>query len=158
MSKCYVSKITFRWTFCFWEIESFDTIHNYNYSEIFASSFVKKITSFVFTENLFEMSTCQLFRIFCQITYNVKLRAVAIWPIFSSFKRVYQFHIFTKIHFFHFSGVAGSAQKPPGKFILNMSGESESCSSAMSSLESVRSSEVKIKIYNKMSFSFKHLI
>ena len=32
-----------------------------------------------------------------------------------------------------------------------MSGESESCSSAMSSLESVRSSEVKI--FNKMSLS-----
>ena len=45
------------------------------------------------------------------------------------------------------SGTGNHAQKSTshqGKFILNMSGESESCSSAMSSLESVRSSEVFI--------------
>ena len=148
----YVSTIFFdmEWSVVFEKcmyVQLWNNLILRHYSEIFnISSEKKKITSIAFTENLFEMSTCQLFRIFCQITYNVKLRAVAIWPIFSSFKRVYQFHIFTKIHFFHFSGVAGSAQKPPGKFILNMSGESESCSSAMSSLESVRSSEVKIYI------------
>ena len=67
-----------------------------------------------------------------------------------------------------------SSSNHQGKFILNMSGESESCSSAMSSLESVRSSEVSLlqavnsqklspflddeHIFGSVSFSFIHTL
>ena len=104
------------------------------------------------------MSICQcslrksfnsrLFLIFCKMKYVLTTCCIDLTDFFLLSKGfiifICQFHKFTKIRFFTFSGVAGSAQKPPSKFILNMSGESESCSSAMSSLESVRSSEVKI--------------
>ena len=143
-----------------------------NYHKIFPSSFEKKITSLAFTEILFEKSTfsstykwkCQFVSVHCAkvltdsyFKFSAKLlttlRCVLLRfdRFFLLLKGFINFINSLKFTFFTFSGVAGSAQKPPSKFILNMSGESESCSSAMSSLESVRSSEVKI--FNKMSLS-----